>query len=124
MFTIRKEQFTTYRKTAYMSYLLKTFKNRWPEQCRKLGEKGLVPHIESCLARAKAHGISKTNNKTRFVNLTFLLDCADFDTEIPWAETILGWESGSEDLKMNALEKRAEREVENRLESELLKRRP
>ena len=126
MFTIREEQFEALQKSAYMNYLLKTFRQRWPEKCRQLGGEGLIHRIESCLARAEAHGITKANNKTRFINLAFLLDCDDFDTaeETPWAQTILGWESGSENLKMSALEKRAELEMERRLEAEIHKRQP
>ncbi len=126
MLIVRKEQFEAIKVSAYMSYLLKTIRKAWPQQCRELGDDGVVNRIQKCLERADSHGITKTNNKTRFVKLAFLLDRDDFDTaaETQWAATILGWESGSENLKMSALEKRAEIEMERQIEAERNSREP
>ncbi len=120
MLIIRKKQFEAIKVSAYMTYLLRTVRKTWPDQCRELGDDDLVKRIEKCLERADSHGITKTNNKTRFINLAFLLARDDFDTaaETQWAATILGWESGSENLKMSALEKRAEIEMERKIEAE------
>jgi hypothetical protein len=120
MLIIRKKQFEAIKISAYMTYLLRTVRKTWPEQCLELGDEDLVRRIEKCLERAESHGITKTNNKTRFINLAFLLERDDFDTaaETQWAATILGWESGSENLKMSALEKRAEIEMERQIEAQ------
>ena len=120
MLIIRKEQFETLNRSVFEDDLFNSVIKAWPEECQRLGDDGVIDWLRQSLERAELYGITKNNNKRRFVNLSFLLGRIDFDIapETEWAATILGWESGGENLKMSALEKRAEVELDRLIDME------
>lgn len=86
----------------------------FPEQADALGPDGTSRWVETGVQRCAELGIVKRENVTRFVHLMFLLGRENFDSapETSWAGAILGWSNAEEDLKLAALEKRAEIEQE------------
>lgn len=96
----------------YLRELTDSMAGTYPEVLQRLGRNGVRKRIESGIKRAVALGIERQANVLRYVHLLFVLDRDDIDSapETAWAGTILGWTGADENLKLSALEKRAQQE--------------
>jgi len=84
----------------------------YPEECTRIGEKGVKERIEKGLQQTRTHQILESVNITRYIHLMFLFKTDDLDTspDTNWARQILEWEDTDEDFKLAALERRAQKE--------------
>ena len=110
MVIIRKTQLSAIRESNFRRSLRDFVRKVWPSECQRLGNKDVESRIQACLDKAKIYEITDQGDIRRFINLMFILDDKDFDTsqDTQWASKILSWKDATSELKLSALERRAE----------------
>ncbi len=120
MLTIRKKQFEEldrlFSEKSIPVFIASLLRRSFPEACDALGKEGLMRRIAAGKELAEKYGIHRLDNVIRCINLMFILVREDYDAadETDWAGKILNWPEADEDLKLAALEKRSEIEVEKK----------
>jgi len=112
MLVIRKAQLQALQEDLKKRQVAELMRKTWPEECEQLGPAGLQPWIDLGFQKASSYDMHDPAEAVRFIHLMFALG-EDFDTapETAWAGTILHWAGASNELKLAALEKRAEDEL-------------
>lgn len=116
MLVIRKAQWEVIdkviRKDDFFNRLQAVMIRTYPDECARIGEKGVRERIEKGMEQTRAHQIHKPANITRYIHLMFLFKTDDLDTspDTNWAGHILEWEDADEDFKLAALERRGQKE--------------
>lgn len=93
MFVLRQQHFDAFAadaKTRFMDDMVAHLKERFPDECEKMGEPALRARITDGTARAAKYGIVAERDVATFVRFTFGIR-PDFDTspETKWAQPIL-----------------------------------
>ncbi|MDB6121146.1 MAG: uncharacterized protein JWQ71_139 [Pedosphaera sp.] len=115
MLVIREEQYK-----AFAQYVVKGFEDRvvihlkqvWPDDCKRVGERGLREAIRKSFESCEKYGIKAEYDVVRFVDLTFIL-CQGFDTNprLAWAARLLNDKELSPRAKMDKLWEMTEKEL-------------
>lgn len=107
---IRRRQLAAIRESNFRRSLRDFVLKVWPSDCNRMGNEEVESRIQACLDKAKIYEITDQGDIRRFINLMFILDDIDFDIspERPWATKILAWKDATPELKLSALERRAE----------------
>jgi hypothetical protein len=116
MLVIRKAQWEALDKALrhddFLTRLQAEMTRTYPEECARIGDKGVRERIEKGIRQTRAHQIREPVNITRYLHLMFLFQTDDLDTspETAWARNILEWEDADEDFRLAALERRGQKE--------------
>lgn len=121
MLTIRKFQMEVFQDDRAEKQICDFFcsvERCYPETAGALGRDGIREWVEEGRKAAQEKGVQSYVNVQRYLHLMFLLNERRLGetVETAWVNTILGWEDAGEDIKFDALEKRARAEMIERLQ--------
>jgi hypothetical protein len=114
--TIRREQllaFSDGRRQRFVSVALQTIANHWPGMLDTRGENSVRRMIASQIEMAARHGFTTEAQVLRYLNVVVALG-NDFPASVPWGESLLRESKGTPDHRLDALVRRAHRELSER----------
>jgi hypothetical protein len=111
MLVIRKNQMETMQHETMKVFELRVLEHLrqfFPEECRRAGDERTRAAIRQGIRRAETYGIEMQRHVAVYIDLSAALGL-DFDSSrrYPWAKEILGDESRSAAMKIQALVRHA-----------------
>lgn len=91
MLVIRRDQVEVFRallRERFEDQVLVHVREFFPSRCNALGEDGTRALIRHGIDRARGYGIQREKDVCKYVDIAFVFG-RDFDTEQPWAPSIL-----------------------------------
>jgi hypothetical protein len=89
---IRDSQFVALAAGAaelFVHTTARTVEQRWPVECQRLGQTGVLDAIRRAVRRSERYGFEEPEHIVTYVEVMFALGDPDFDRSMPWARAIL-----------------------------------